>query len=188
MKVSTSATLLRRGGALARASAPCWHWSAQDLQLRLAAVAEAAGALQPCALLAGSQDCMIWHLQAGMTSEGCSTACWRASLSWGAHEIKHTIHVSHLGICILTAGWQLIAVVVVIVPCMCRSVLQLWDAAILVVTSWQQMPEQADGKHMQDRKPTCAHSADNMISSVTARLSVRASVMRVEHMHGCSPT
>ena len=121
MKVSTSATLLRHSGALARVSTPCWHWPAQDLQLRLAAVAEAAGASQPCALLAGSQHCLVRHLQAGMTSNEFSSGCWRASLSWGAHEIEHTIHVSYLGICILTPGWELIALVVVVVPCMCRT-------------------------------------------------------------------
>ena len=97
IKVSTSATLLRSGAALACVSAPGWHRPAQDLQLRLADVAEAAGASQPCALLAGSQHCIVWHLQAGMISAGCSSGCSRASLSWGANDTKHTIHVSYLG-------------------------------------------------------------------------------------------
>ena len=117
MVVITTATLLPRGGALGPVRAPCWHWPAQDLHLRLAAIEDAVGASQLCVLLASSQRGVVWCLRAGTARHGCSGGCWGASLFWGAAEIQNASRVGCLLICILTAGWQLIALIIVIISC-----------------------------------------------------------------------
>ena len=116
VRVFTPATLLHRS-AVVVISPPDWHRPAQDLHPHLAIVEAAAGAYQLCALLAGSQRRIVWHLRAGMISNGCSGGCRCASLSWVADELQDTIHVSCLGIHVFTAGWQLIALIIVIISC-----------------------------------------------------------------------